>query len=388
VQGLRSLADVDIDLDGLGVLIGENGSGKSSVIEALEILRRTTTTGFWDDLYAIHGGPARLMRDGETELALEVEVSGALVYRIVFVRAGAALQARDERLEDSAGNIVFDFKLDTAAAAHGGPEALQPPALRHRVRGEDARVTRARAALESIQTHVGFEVLAAWAAAVAQRRSAMRESQLIRPATKLELLGTNLASAYSALKNDFGRAHWDETLDLVRLGLGVAVESVDVAVDPAGGQGAIKLRLRGQDNPIRAAALSDGTLAYLAMVALIRLGATSTVVAIDEPDLHLHPGMVVRVAQLLERLGGKTSVLVATHSDRFLDTLRDPARAVRVLELGADGTTAVRRLDSATLAEWLRDYSGLGELRADGNLRSVVADEITPDAEGSPDHPL
>jgi len=284
---------------------------------------------------------------------------------------------------------VFDFALELAAAEHGAPQPPAPPALRHRLRDEDPRVTRARAALESIQTHVAFEVMASWAAAAAQRRSAMRDSQLIRPASSLERLGVNLASAYSALKNDFDRAHWDETLDLVRLGLGIDVDSIDVAVDPAGGAGAVKLRLRGRDTPLHASTLSDGTLAYLAIVALIRLGEASSLVALDEPDLHLHPGLVVRVAQLLERLGDATSVLVATHSDRLLDALRDPARAVRVLELDAAGATLVRRLDAVMLAEWLRDYAGLGALRADGNLQSVVADESSgPDGAGSSDHPL
>ena len=39
VEGLRTLADLSLPLDGLTVLIGENGSGKSSILEACEILR-------------------------------------------------------------------------------------------------------------------------------------------------------------------------------------------------------------------------------------------------------------------------------------------------------------------------------------------------------------
>lgn len=39
VRGMRSLADVELDLRGLTVLIGENGSGKSTILEAVELLR-------------------------------------------------------------------------------------------------------------------------------------------------------------------------------------------------------------------------------------------------------------------------------------------------------------------------------------------------------------
>jgi predicted ATPase len=35
VRGMRTLADVKLSLGGLTVLIGDNGSGKSSLIEAL-----------------------------------------------------------------------------------------------------------------------------------------------------------------------------------------------------------------------------------------------------------------------------------------------------------------------------------------------------------------
>lgn len=382
IRGMRTLEDVTLELDGLIVLIGENGSGKSSIIEAVELLRRATTTGFDNDLYGIHGGPGRLLRTGGTEITLEARIADELDYHLTLTRVDQSLEITDERLTDARG-IVFDYRLDRAAADHGAPTPPPPPLVRHRSKGEDVRTSRVRAALEQMQVHASFEVLASWVAVGSQRRSAMRESQLIRPATMLERLGVNIASAYSALKNDFGRVHWDETLELVRLGLGNGVESVDVAVDPAGGAAAIRLRMKGRETPIAAPALSDGTLAYLAIVALVRLGERSSLIALDEPDLHLHPGLVVRVAQLLERLGGSTSVVVATHSDRFLDALRDPARAVRVLELDDHGATVVRRLDSGALATWLSEYSGVGSLRADGNLLSVIADDA-----GSPDHPL
>ena len=40
VKGLRCLEDVTLELGEMTVLIGENGSGKSSIVEACELLRR------------------------------------------------------------------------------------------------------------------------------------------------------------------------------------------------------------------------------------------------------------------------------------------------------------------------------------------------------------
>lgn len=46
VRGFRCLADVTLDLDGLAVLIGENGSGKRSLVEVCEVLRHLGARDF------------------------------------------------------------------------------------------------------------------------------------------------------------------------------------------------------------------------------------------------------------------------------------------------------------------------------------------------------
>ncbi|MFL5356783.1 AAA family ATPase [Archangium sp.] len=46
IEGLRTIEKLHLKLDGLTVLIGENGSGKSSIIEACELLRRATSERF------------------------------------------------------------------------------------------------------------------------------------------------------------------------------------------------------------------------------------------------------------------------------------------------------------------------------------------------------
>lgn len=70
MKGLRSLADVRLRLDGLTVLIGDNGSGKSSLIEACELLQRAASESFSEDLNRIHGGVGSLLRAGAEHLEL------------------------------------------------------------------------------------------------------------------------------------------------------------------------------------------------------------------------------------------------------------------------------------------------------------------------------
>jgi predicted ATPase len=74
IEGLRTIERVKLALDGLTVLIGENGSGKSSILEACEILRRATGKHFIHELYGIHGGLSALMHPSAPALRLGVTI--------------------------------------------------------------------------------------------------------------------------------------------------------------------------------------------------------------------------------------------------------------------------------------------------------------------------
>jgi predicted ATPase len=118
--------------------------------------------------------------------------------------------------------------------------------------------------------------------------------------------------------------------------------------------------------------LSDGVLAYLAFVALVQLSPPGGLLAFDEPETHLHPGLIDRVAGFFETLSTRRPVLVATQSDRFLDAISDPADSVVLCELDSDRSTQLIRPEPRALAAWLKDYRGLGHLRAAGHDRSVL----------------
>ncbi|MBL8912996.1 MAG: AAA family ATPase, partial [Archangium sp.] len=67
IENFRSIRSLEIDLQQpMRVLIGENGGGKSSIIECFEILRRATEPAFFDQIDRIHGGPVAFQRHGET----------------------------------------------------------------------------------------------------------------------------------------------------------------------------------------------------------------------------------------------------------------------------------------------------------------------------------
>ena len=161
----------------------------------------------------------------------------------------------------------------------------------------------------------------------------MREDNIVEPFERLRAAWQQPRQRVFTLRNELGDAHWRETLELVRLGLGDHVEDVLVRAGGDGGKISLRVKYRSQLQPVPTFALSDGTLAFLAWVALYRAPRPqpAALLAFDEPELHLHPHLLMRVLDLLESLSQTSPVLIATHSDRLLDGLSRPAdrRAVR-----------------------------------------------------------
>jgi predicted ATPase len=103
--------------------------------------------------------------------------------------------------------------------------------------------------------------------------------------------------------------------------------------------------------------ISDGTLRFIALAALLLQPQDwmPPLVAIDEPELGLHPYAIKILASLLADASERTQVLVATQSAALVDEVRP--EDVIVANLDAEGTTSLERLDQEKLADWLKDYS-------------------------------
>ncbi|MEQ1567260.1 MAG: AAA family ATPase, partial [Myxococcota bacterium] len=104
------------------------------------------------------------------------------------------------------------------------------------------------------------------------------------------------------------------------------------------------------------AELSDGTLRAIAL--FTALGQTAArrphLVAIDEPELGLHPAAIDVLCSVLGTTADAGQVLLATQSPRIIDAF--DAKAVRVVGR-EDGATTVRPVDEEGLQHWLDDYT-------------------------------
>lgn len=120
---------------------------------------------------------------------------------------------------------------------------------------------------------------------------------------------------------------------------------------------------------IPAVRLSDGTLRFLSLLAILLHPTPPAVVCIDEPELGMHPDSIPLIAELLRSASERCQVIVTTHSDLLVDALSDRPECVLVCERDDKGTH-IKPLNAEELAPWLEEYR-LGQYWLRGGIGGV-----------------
>ncbi len=383
IRGMRTLADVELDLTrGLTVLIGDNGSGKSTIVEAFELLRQVPRPGQYlvDVVGGFHGGIPALLRQGDRRVGLSVDTHSPncdLHYEYAFGPFSNALEVQAEQLaratvdngteslhpsimRAAANCFVLDSQMADRQVSSLDMASLAIASYSVRAQWQAEML----GALDHIEVHPWLDTRCTWLLANQQQPLAnARAPQQVQPTECLDRTGANLMSCLQALRND--RETWERVLMRARAGVSDDLRDIGIEVT-ARGQAEVTVTFGSMPEPLPLSSLSEGQIAYLCFIVIAEMGASRSAVVIDEPESHLHPALVPRVAWMLEHLAKTTPVVVATHSDSFLDSLTTPAEAVVLCSLDEQGATRLRRPDPAGLAQWLKNYRGIGELRSEG----------------------
>jgi len=148
---------------------------------------------------------------------------------------------------------------------------------------------------------------------------------------------------------------------------------------PQPGQKTLLLRTRTGGHRIPASQLSQGTLLALAMLTLAYLPNPPTIVCLEEPDRGIHPRLLRDVQEALYRLAHPESfgekrppvqVIATTHSPYMLDLFRDHPEEIVIASKHGMEARFERLSDRTDLDEILQD-AHLGEAWYSGVLGGV-----------------
>jgi len=193
---------------------------------------------------------------------------------------------------------------------------------------------------------------------------------------KLSTVGHNLVSVLDRIRDEF-----PERFEAINRALPEWVPEFDKILfdSPGQGQKRVMLRLRGTKRSIPAPYLSDGTLLALALLTIANAPETPSILLIEEPDRGVHPRLLRLIADLLHRIAfpepiiedrEPIQVVITTHSPYLLDCFSDHPEEVLVAQREGEAATFKKLSDMPKLREILGDAM-LGEAWFTGVLGGV-----------------
>lgn len=359
----------EIVLGALNLIIGPNGSGKSNLIDAISLLQAAPR----ELVEVVRGGGGAAAwiwkgaRAGTAEVTADLgfdESQRVLRHHLAFIELNARPVITDERVE--VVSLVSGHRHRAFGYELGQPTFYVDNEVPRRERLDAQRSVLAQrkdperyGELSLLgEAYEAIQVFGAWTFG---RQAAPRRFQPADlPADHLLEDASNLALVLNGFRLD-SDAHQGVLESLRHLYEGI----VDFHAQVQGGM--VQLFLdEGGSRKIPASRLSDGTLRWLSLLAVLLHPRPPWLVCIEEPELGLHPDMIPELARLLRAASERMQLVVTTHSVDLIDAFSDTPEVVQVCERH-EGSTTIRRLDGAALADWLKRYS-LGELWTKGEI--------------------
>jgi len=111
--------------------------------------------------------------------------------------------------------------------------------------------------------------------------------------------------------------------------------------------------------------ISDGTLKFLCLIAILYNPNRGSVVCIDEPELGLHPDMIFTLYEAIEFASETSQVIISTHSAHLLDYFE--LKQIRVFEKDENNATVVKQLEEKEFEGWYEKFYP-GQMWRAGNI--------------------
>ena len=395
LKNILSFKDARLDLQPLNVLIGPNGSGKSNLIDVIALLqavpgdlpaffRRNGPTGDWvwkggpadseagipEILAAIHD-PQKPNMPLEYDLRLDTSDDGVRVVHegLTDIRA----------IGDQLRRVYFSRNADRSGlvASTGGAH----PGLTsgtNQIRLNPDAVGSAQSVFNAIRDPSSFSVLSDTAfrlSAIKSYRSwhVGRDSPVRRPQRTdgdpnfLEEDFSNLA----LVVNDLLSRRLEPSLDSYLKRFYESYESLHTRI--FGNTVELIVNEAGMSGALPASRLSDGTIRFIALLAILCHPEPPPLICIEEPEIAMHPDSQDLVVELLRKASERTQLIVTTHSPWLIGRLSPEPEHVVVCDRErhpAEGTQ-FKRLSHESVDEWFDDDRSLGDIWMSGAIRGV-----------------
>jgi predicted ATPase len=381
---------------GVNILLGINGSGKSNFLKAIRLLYDAVVGEGLEKTFLRDwggfGGVAHYGREVSDEIRLTFEfdlkgIAEALgnkgyqfqknpIYALSIFRSGTAGYYLGEKLytesmsakhktpytfmDISQGKGILNTwakgKMGIQKYPQGGDIAFKDNETVLRQVSDPERyypMFTLKRALEQIAAYDYFDTTL---------KSPIRQPSMYDTNAKLAFNGQNLVSILNRMKNHHLFAYEEVEQALQKIN----PYFKDLSFELIGTKILLMLREKGLSKSVPVENISDGTLRYLLLLAILLNPERGGLLCIDEPEIGLHPDMIRTIAAGIKQASAGSQFLIATHSPLLVNDFE--VEDVLVFEKNDRNQTEVSMkqeedfepLDSNTLTGqlWLRGKMG------------------------------
>lgn len=369
IAGFRRLRNIELDMRPLMVMIGANGVGKSSVMDAFSLLS-AAADGVMNKTLNELGGLSELCTYGQNkavnfEIDTENSASQALCYSLEIAARGSGygipLETLIQKNEGQAVCRHIDSRFDDIKYFDvSANNTVQPSWTHNPLESSLAQVPKMFKTpdelRQSLSSVVKYHVLDVGS------RAPVKLPQQMKPALSPGINGENLLPFLYNL-----RESEPERYEVIEDTLRAAFPGFKGLSFPPVAAGMLSLTWKETffSEPVYAHQLSEGMLCFLWLVSLLQSPQLPAVTMIDEPEVSLHPELLNLLTDLMREASKRTQLIIATHSDAMIRFLKP--EEILVMDLDESGCADVNWAENMDLDEWLKDYS-LDELWRMGRM--------------------
>ena len=391
LKNILSFKDTELELRPLNVLIGPNGSGKSNLIDVIALLRSAPddiagflrSNGPTEDW--VWKGPGRSETDFQIA-RIEAELGPPLprIYNLGISLQNDRVHSLTERLdlteviEDQQTVYSRPFFQASNERARLWPTRPGGALADYGDEPVQVEISRGKSVLSEIRSYVDYPAITETSRLLSAMKvyrswEVGRGSAVRRP--------QRTDGDPSFLEEDFGNLALVVNDLRERQGLGPTMddylerfyESYKSLHTPIyGNTVSLTVREAGMSGMLPASRLSDGTIRFIALLAILCHPNPPPLICIEEPEIAMHPDSQDLVVQLLKRASERTQLIVTTHSPWLIDLLSAEPDSVIVCERDQhpEKGTQFNRLSHEKLADWLEDHT-LGDTWMRGAVGGV-----------------
>ncbi len=338
LSGFKSIAECELRMGRLNVLIGSNGAGKSNFVGFFRLIQQMLQ-GNLQTYVSKQGGPDALLHFGR-------KTTASLKTELYFGNNGYWFN-----LEPTQDNRMM-FATESFWWNMSGPRLIGSGHFETRAfdgtgTGIDSYV------LPSMSTWRVFHFHDTSESAYVKQAHGISDNDYLRSDAR------NLAAFLYFLRTKH-LSSYERIVKSIRL---VAPFFGDFKLRPSpGNEDMIELEWveKGHDVPFKAHHLSDGTLRFicLAVVFMQPDELQPQTILVDEPELGLHPYAISVLGSLVRSVATEKQVILSTQSVELLNEFE--SEDVVVVDRN-QGQSSLTRLNSSELQQWLDEYT-LGEM--------------------------